>query len=356
MKSIAVLAGYWSTNIGNAFFQLGAQAFLQKVLPDADVFLIGDEPGYWNVGVGNPRNALAYVQELDVDAVVFLGPMFRPEFPKIAQPTMRALADRGVKVVIMAAGMMQYDPATVEMSRRLIGEVRPYIFTTRDRETYEALGDLAEHAYDGIDTATYVTDVFPKRPTRLPPYAVVNFDQIPEPTIAVGAEAVAAGRNDFAFDFDGSPMALRFPRWRTALYRKSRAYPFLEAMLRGGEKADRVGPLSIVRTDHRYNPFSLAKGYRSPRTYAGDVPHSYLSLYANSSLTLSNRVHACVATLSYGNPAMLISKTPRARLLSRLGVAEVTSRPVTIDQRFLSEEKSRMEGWFRSVVRGPNSD
>ena len=67
---IGVLTGYWSTNIGNAFFQLGAQYALEQALPGAHIFLIGDQPGYWNVAQGNPANALDYVKPLDLDAAV----------------------------------------------------------------------------------------------------------------------------------------------------------------------------------------------------------------------------------------------------------------------------------------------
>lgn len=339
-----MLAGYWSTNIGNAFFQLGAQYVLEKAMPGAHVFLIGDQPGYWNVRKGNPSNALDYVKHLDLDAVVVLGPYVRPEMEGITGEMLRAQHRKGAKIIVLAAGMMQYDKDTIALSRRLMAECPPHIFTTRDTETYEALGDLAEHAYDGVDVATFVSDLFPKVPSDLEPYMVVNFDQIPEPTIAPREEF--SGRVDRTFEFEGRSWCVRQPKMRTEWSYRKRAYPFLDAMLFRNPGPERIGDRLVVRTDHRYNPFLMLKSYRSPNTYVGDIPHSYLSLYANSELTISNRVHACVATVSYGNAAMLFTRSPRAYLLKRLGLEGIKEGPQRVDMGFLQREKSALLSWL----------
>lgn len=341
---IGVLTGYWSTNIGNAFFQLGAQYALNQAYPGAHVFLIGDQPGYWNTRKGNPSNALDYVKHLDLDAVVVLGPYVRPEMEGITGQMLRAQHRKGAKIIVLAAGMMQYDKDTIALSRRLMGECPPHIFTTRDTETFRALGDLATHAYDGVDVATFVSEVFPRVPTDLEPYMVLNFDQIPEP--AIGPKDGFSGRVDRSFDFEGRAWCVRQPRRRTEWSYRRRAYPFLDAALFRTPGPERVDGRLVLRTDHRYNPFLMLKSYRSPNTYVGDIPHTYLSIYANSGLTISNRVHACVATVSYGNPAMLFTRSPRAYLLKRLGLEGIKDRPETVDLDFLRREKAALIGWL----------
>ncbi len=341
---IGVLAGYWSTNIGNAFFQLGAEHVLNRAYPGAHVFLIGDQPGYWNTRLGNPANALDYVKHLDLDAVVVLGPYVRPEMEGITAEMLRAQHRKGAKIIVLAAGMMQYDKGTIALSRRLMSECPPHVFTTRDTETYEALGDLATHAFDGVDVATFVSDVFPKVPSDLEPYVVFNFDQIPEPVI--GPKDGFSGGSDRSFEFDGREWLVRQPRRRTEWSYRKRAYPFLDALLFRAPGPERVDGRLIVRTDHRYNPFLMRKNYRSPNTYTGDIPHSYLSIYANSTLTVSNRVHACVATVSYGNPAMLFTRSPRAFLLKRLGLDAIKDRPQRVDLGFLGREKRALVEWL----------
>jgi hypothetical protein len=110
-----------------------------------------------------------------------------------------------------------------------------------------------------------------------------------------------------------------------------------------------LGDLPIYRTDHCFNPVTLRKIYNKPNMFVSDLPETYLILYANAALTLSNRVHACAASLAYGNRAMLFSSTPRARLLERVGAHKVKQHPVAIDLVQLNEEKSRLMSFVRSL-------
>jgi hypothetical protein len=339
--NIAVLAGYWSTNIGNSFFQLGAQWLLQQARPDANVFLIGDQPGYYMTRHGNPRHALDYVAHLEIDALAVLGPFGRPEAPRIVADMLHALHRKGTKILVLAAGMMRYDDRTVQVTREILSKAPPFLFTSRDTETYERLGDLAEHAYDGIDVATFVADLFEPVPTDLPPYVVLNFDQIPEPTFVPGRHPTV-GRT---FEIDGQWWTARQPRWRTELSYKHRAFPFLEAYLPVPRHPEKLGEYLIIRTDHRYNPFLPRRSYRWPNSYAGDIPHSYLNLYANAAYTLSNRVHGCVASVCFGTPALLFTRSPRAYLLKRLKLEGIKEGLTGIDMEFLRREKRALIDW-----------
>lgn len=350
---IAVLTGYWSTNIGNAFFQIGAAWVLQKVLPHAQIIPIGDQAGYWNTRQGNPPNSLDLVAEMDLDAVVVIGPFCRPEMEGITGQMLRKQRERGAKIIVLAAGMMQYDKATVDLSRRMLRDIEPFIFTTRDTETYELLGDMAEHAYDGIDVATFVSDAFQPAPLHLPPYVCFNFDQIPEPRIAPAKDFGPRKGTDRSVKYvDGSEWLVRQPKLRTELSYKHRAYPFLDGLLGlGSGVPERVDGRLIVRTDHRYNPFLARKCYRAPNSYVGDVPYSYLNLYAHTTCTFTNRVHAAVATVSFGNPAMLFTRSPRAYLLKRLGLDEIKDRPVSLDLAWLRKEKAALMEWLGGPFR-----
>jgi len=346
---IGVLTGYWSTNIGNAFFQLGAVYALQQAYPQAHVFPIGDQAGYWKTSNGNPKNSIDYAKHLDLDALVILGPYIRPEMSGIVSDLIRTQHEKGAKIIVLAAGMMQYDKGTIELSRSLMKECPPHIFTTRDTETYDALGDLAEFSFDGVDVATFVSDLFPKIPTDIEPYIALNFDQIPEPVI--NPDSVFTGRVDRSFCFEDQTWNVRHPKRRTELCYKHRAYIFLDSMLGLNTGPERIDNKLVVRTDHRYNPFLMKKNYRAPMMYSGDVPYSYLNIYANTDLTISNRVHACVATTAYGNPAMLFTRSPRAYLLKRLGLDRIKDEPQRVDLGFLSDEKLKLIAWLGDRLR-----
>jgi len=103
-------------------------------------------------------------------------------------------------------------------------------------------------------------------------------------------------------------------------------------------------------TNHRYNPMYIKKIYSLPHTYSGDTPFPYWAIYKNSKLTISNRVHACVATLSFGNPAWLFTKSPRAGLLDRVGAGDIKEQPVRIDIPRLQKDKAEMIAFVKQVL------
>lgn len=349
-RTFVIMVGYWSTNIGNSFFQLGAEYLIKQVCPDDRVVALSDQPGYWNVKQGNPPHAIDYLAHVDMDYLVILGPYLRPEYPKIWQPTLRKLVNRGVKIIVLSAGMMDYSESTIEQSRRWLTEIPPHIFITRDSETYSLFGDLATHAMDGVDVATFVSDIHQPLSTTLPPYVVFNFDQIPEPIVNIDEGGVIQ-KNEEVIRLNGSALKFSFPEKELGLAHRYKPYLFLRSLLphRTSVPESIAGKL-IIRTDHRFNPMFIRKSYAAPNSFVSDVPQTYLNLYANTEATFSNRVHACVATLAYGKPAKLFSKSPRAYLLDRLGAKDIRQALTTIDTEWLVQEKAAMIDFLRQKL------
>lgn len=350
---LAVLAGCRSGNVGSAFFQRGAEWVLRRARPDAHVLLIADEPGDWNVRGSSPPEALDHVRHLAVDAIVLQGPIFRPEMRRIVEPVMRAPVERGGRVIILGAGMMQDDPATIAGARDMLEGIRPWILSTRDTETYEALGDLAEHAIDGVDVASFVSDLLPAVPADLPPHAVFDVDQIPEPRFV---EAAGGSDGDGSREFEGRSWRPEQPRLRTEPACRRRAYLFGKAprprRRPTGRFDGRFAGRDVVRTDHRYNLFRPRENHDTERTSVGDMPHSDLNLDARSRLTPSHRMHACGATTSCGNPAMPSARSPRGHRLKRLGLDTIEERPIRIDMEFLRPEKQQFIAWLAERLAG----
>lgn len=351
-RTIGIVGGYWSTNIGNSFFQLGAQYLLEKLFPDDQVFFLADQPGYWNTKRGNPANAFPILEHVNLDFLVILGPFLRPEYDRIWLNTLRMHHAQGTKIIMLAAGMMDYSDSAVAQCRAWLSETPPYIFTTRDSETYAGFSDLAEHSFNGIDVAFFVSDFFQPPKLELEPYLIANFDQIPEPNIHIvedGKHFSQVGKPySYLFHFRDKLWHVQFPKYRTALSRQVKVYPFLDAWFPQGYPV-KIDDFLVVRTDHRFNPMLTRKTYKSPNSFVSDIPQPYLSLYANTELTLTNRVHACVASIAYGRHAMLFSDTPRARLLERVGLEHITERPMSISTETLGREKEALINFLIAV-------
>lgn len=84
------------------------------------------------------------------------------------------------------------------------------------------------------------------------------------------------------------------------------------------------------------------KVFRKPNSYVADIPEGYLHIYKNSKLTISERVHACVPAIAFGNYAWLISKSKRVNLFSRIGIPEILEHPVKGDMQLIEDEKKKM--------------
>jgi len=114
----------------------------------------------------------------------------------------------------------------------------------------------------------------------------------------------------------------------------------------------------IVRTHHASVSIKLIKKYLTERkkyfgssnTLISDIPEDYLTLYANTKATYSDRVHACVATLAYGNPARLYSNTPRSLLFDRVGITDIRDKVVYPDLKRLKREKEKQVEFLSSIL------
>lgn len=342
--NIGIYTGYWSTNIGNSFFQLGEEFLLKKVFPNAYIYPVADEPGYINPVKGNPGNAFNPVVHQKLNYAVVLGPFIRPEISKIILPTLRQLKKQGTKILAMGVGMMDYREDTIKKSREILQEIDPDIFITRDRETFEAFCNHTRNPYDGIDLGFFSSDLYTGSGVN-GKYIVLNFDQLPEPLIR---EKI--NNDQLSFHFEGKEYEIVFQNWRKKLHEKGFKYQLLDRLLFQQTFNKSFGEYDIIRTDHRYNPVFLKKIYALPNTFSSDIPHPYWAIYKNSALTISNRVHACVATLSFGNPAMLFTKSPRSFLLDRVGANDIKSKPVKIDLDVLQLEKENMINFIKETI------
>jgi hypothetical protein len=116
-----------------------------------------------------------------------------------------------------------------------------------------------------------------------------------------------------------------------------------------GMKIDHKGR-TVLRTHHdMWGP--LRNEYiNEPMTLVSDVPEDYLTVYSQSKITYSDRVHACVATLAYGNEARLFSKTPRKALFDRVGAQNVTKEIVKLEQGHFKEMKQKQVAHAKAYI------
>lgn len=357
-RPIVVTVGTWSTNIGNAFFQLGAQYIMSEVATTRRIHLLTDQAGYWQYGKKRePANSARLLDHVDAEYIVLSGSLLTYSFPELWAESLRLLRQKGTRLVLLGVGQFDYSERETQLCREFLREYSPYVFVSRDSTTYGNFKDLATHSYDGIDNAYFLPLAYPTMDLDYEPYIILNFDKGPEPVcefLRRDGNPVwgRPGYNSCCVPFDSGVLRLHFSgHKRLASDYFGKYYGYLAGVL-GLKKArqERVDKYQILRADHQTNPLYHRKLYYGPGAFAMDVPYGYFTLYANAALTLSDRIHACVVTMAYGGTAMLFSKSPRAHIIERVGATTIFQRPTSLDIAGLDRMRAGEIAFLKSVI------
>ena len=353
---VAYCTGFWCTNVGNGFFSMGVEYALKKCLGEKNVTVVSDFQTYttsYGKRLYPDKKQLEYISVLDVDYIVLAGPVISKYFICLWKDILLKLKRRGIGYIILSAGKMKMNDAACQDIKGFFTECPPYAFSSRDETVYKEFGGYATHSYNGICFSFFTPDCYaPAEMKTLSPYVVYNFDKISEPEIWKDTETNKASVR--RFEFQGQSYKIAYPRLLTALSAKTDRFTdaliYVESLLPAQKRSDQMGEYKIIRTDHRFHPHFRRKIYRQNNSFVSDLPYGYLNLYANAELTLSDRVHACAATLAFGHSAMLFAKTDRLGLLGRVGAKDICDHPVRLDMELLMEEKRKQINWLRQVL------
>ena len=323
MKKITVLhnGGGWISNIGNAFLDYGSMELIREACPNSDVHLTS-VLNRWisyhmNRGIsGRLLNKPADISNVfnlqdysQVDYVTQSGAFLATHWFELHGDVLLTLKEKGIKLIINGGGMTDstYNEEEIENTRKWLKKLSPYIFISRDEMSFENYKDLAEHSYNGIDCAFFLSNAYTPLKLDIPPYIIQNFDK------------------DIAPNFDVLGIDTNKP---------------------------------IIKTHHSFwhnftftDSLKMKKDYYGSRnTMISEIPEDYLNLYANTEATYSDRIHACVATFSYGNPARLVSKSPRSLLFDRIGAGDITKKLLKPDIERLENEKQNQIKFLSEVL------
>lgn len=303
MAQIALVAGSWSSNVGNAFFNLGAEWLLSSLGHQVSFF---PESPRWKENVDNSYDP---VGDLDVDLVVLAGPCLWRRLVYVYESTFEKLYSRGVKVGYLTGGMAEYTAQEADVVAQFFKRFPPAFVSTRDQACYDLLAPLANcPIYSGLCTSMFLNDALtPVRLTRKP-YCVYNFD-------------------------DEEPELQCEPDGRMLMVKKKVKRPPLE-----------VNGLEIVRPINLSIDVGYKKIYNRPNAYHSDLPQGYCSILAQAEVVYSERVHTCATALIYGGKAQFMTLSPRSHekrklLFDRIGASGVFERPTSLNMEYVIQER-----------------
>lgn len=313
---IGLYIGSWPQNIGNAFFDLGAKAILKAAFPEAIFCPMGgavhwmfmasskhhDGPvksrvlNFLEKDQSSKGNSIEIGQFAEVDLIVFAGMSMCKEFVDNNGKTLLEASKRGIPVLGLGAGGALYDAQEVDIFSKFLNQLGNYAIISRDEDTFNMFDGHIKNMWSGIDCAFFLPDYYTPPKLNLPEYDIENFDY-------------------------------------------AKKHPKINHQGR-----------EIIYTHHDlWGP--LPKKYiNKKRTLVSDVPEDYLTLYSQVNETYADRVHACVATLAYGNKARLFSSTPRKALFSKVGVPNISSELSQLDMALLKRLKTNQIVQTRKFV------
>jgi hypothetical protein len=284
----------WPTNIGNAFIDYGSLYTIKAASPKAIVHFASELPRWFFKNAHyNMQKSIDLAESMDIDYVVVSGMVFCDEFINVQGPILKTLSSRGVKIVFNGCGGGTYSKTEVDNFKKFLESIKVKGLVSRDTVSHDNFKDCCPKTYNGVDCAFFLAEAFKPASLTIKDYVVYAFDAIKEPRIE-------------------------------------------------NEKR-------IIRVHHEYFKKLPKKWLKHQDTLISDIPEDYLNLYANAYATYSDRVHACIAALSFGNFARLYSKTERALLFDRVGLGQIQEKLTQVDMKKLKDDKEKQIAFLREI-------
>lgn len=330
--------GFYATNIGNAFFMNGARYLLKTCFPQAEIYSLGDVSANQWTGKKCRKHDYNYVKYANVDYLVIMGPCLSKNIARLYSDTFDVLLkNKKTKLILLSVGGFSYDEDEINICRNFLTKYPPFMLFTRDEAAYRHYHDLAEISYNGICTAWFINDYSKAIPVTMPPYITMAFDALIEPQVTISGSLT-----DYIQD---SQVQFRFPMVLPdkGLIGKltSRIQPYL-LLLISQNCPESIGDYKIIRPTHKISYRYAFELFAKKNVYVSEIPDGYLNLYRNTFLNLTDRVHSAVASLVFGKPTRLFTRSKRANLFARVGTESVTEKITYINESKLVEEKEKL--------------
>ena len=216
-----------------------------------------------------------------------------------------------------------YSKNEIDNFKRFLEKIEVVGFISRDENAYYNYRDSFSKAFNGLDCAFFLREAFKPVPLTIGDYVVYSFDHIEEPDIELHNKKIFRVQHE-CYKF--------FPKTNlgTGLFIGTK-WPFAKI---------------IKNTSHSTFP-------KYKDTLISNIPDDYLNLYANTFATYTDRIHAAIATLSFGKLARLYSTSVnrfRAATLERAGVEAITKKLVKLDQTKINEDKQKQISFLRALL------
>jgi polysaccharide pyruvyl transferase len=304
----------WFTNVGEAFIDIGAMELLRQAVPDVRIANISNMSSYYvkNIPRGKLMRPIRYfldrtpfipehsiysaARDFDADVVVMAGMIATREFLAAGSCAMiRKLAERGVRVVLIGVGGVEYSEKEYAPFRRFLHDVNVAGVISRDPQTWDNYQNDVPFCFPGVDCAFWVSDAYDPRGFVRNEYDLVSFCRSKEPKI--------------------------FKNW----------------------------PRDIIRPYHFQSSANLS--HLRKNMLISDSPYDYLTVYANAHEVHTDLVHGAIASLVYGVPVKYYHDSPRSQVFQSFDELTTDNEGfMQISESHREQKKSQMLTHIRTIL------
>ena len=324
-------------NIGNAFIDLGAEETIKAAVPECEIIKLSmfanfaASLGKFFVLRENSlvrwawRHVMQYkertlhdntyraVSTLDVlcpmkiakfDYLIIPGCVLTVAFFKIYGKLLEEKKRQGCKLIFLGASGNYYTEKEISAVKEWLIKLEPEAIMFRDSVASAHYSDCSKNVFNGIDNVFFVNRLkIPFTETTMDPYAVIN---------------------------------LEMPKHQKEI-----------ASLK-----NRIKGRNIIYTNHKPYPLKRVSDNIKNNIICSDYPLDYLFVYKHVKETYSDRVHACIPTLSFGNKAQLFSDSPRIALFENVGldISSMKKEPISINMEMLNKRQEEQISFLKSVL------
>lgn len=313
---VAYTGGFWATNIGNAFYNLGSIFVLEQVYGKENVYFVPDIANwFWKV-----KNNYEPLIDINVDICFFDGPLLN-KYIKNYKKIFDSFKSKNIKLAFISAGASNYTIDERDEVLEFLSEYKEQIkyISTRDSQTYELYKDSGIILFDGLCTSMFLNNAV-STPKLERDYVVYNFSILHEPFIKYNEEEVLISKRKSFFSFQ-----------------------------------NKLNDFEIIRTNHETFSRFKWKMFNRPNMYYSDVPYGYIAIYKNAKYVFSDRVHTCAATLINGGTAMYIKGSRRSHdgrnnLFKRIRAEGIYEKPTKLNFEYINKEKEKMLDFLKNNI------
>lgn len=338
---IALFTSVYFNNIGNGFIDLGAEATIKSSMSKEDELIKISQCANFAASMGKNfllkenlvvnwvwthvmqkfakklhDRSYQTISTLDVfspasmfefDCMIIPGCVLTVPFFTIYGKLLEKKVEQGCKLIFLGASGNFYTDYEISFVKKYLMKLKPYAIMTRDSIAYENYKDCCSRIYNGIDNVFFVNKLnIPEMKTQFNEYVVINLEEPKHEKL----------RKDLV------------------------------------EKLEAEGK-NIIYTNHKPFPYNkIGKMVKQGKTIISDYPLDYLAIYRNVDTVYSDRVHACIPTLSFGNKAVLFSESPRKALFENVGIKTTKNRPMRLSG--LENKQNEQIDYLRNVLESIN--